>query len=233
MSDRYGMARIPELTSNEPVETPYVKARQVWDERVGQARVQAFNWRVACFVSMAITLLSVAGLIYQSSKSSVVPYLVEVEASGKVRLVGKVQEQDWSLTESSKKVELERWVQHLRGISSDRMVMTERLASVRTSATAAANLQLDRLFERQNPFSRFGDEVRVAHIEAMTQLPGATQAYRVEWREEIWDKDGVAQLPERFVGEFHLSIVPPKDEAMLKVNPLGVYVAFFDFSAKR
>ena len=37
-SVRYG-------TTPEPV-TPYQKAAQVWDERIGSARVQARNWRL-------------------------------------------------------------------------------------------------------------------------------------------------------------------------------------------
>ena len=32
----------------EPV-TPYQKAAQVWDERIGSARVQARNWRLMAF----------------------------------------------------------------------------------------------------------------------------------------------------------------------------------------
>ena len=32
-------------TTPEPV-TPYQKAAQVWDERIGSARVQARNWRL-------------------------------------------------------------------------------------------------------------------------------------------------------------------------------------------
>ena len=30
-------------------ETPYLKAAQVWDERIGSARVQAKNWRLMAF----------------------------------------------------------------------------------------------------------------------------------------------------------------------------------------
>ena len=40
-SVRYG--RTPEP------ETPYQKAAQVWDERIGSARVQARNWRLIAF----------------------------------------------------------------------------------------------------------------------------------------------------------------------------------------
>ena len=38
---RYG--RTPEP------ETPYQRASQVWDDRIGSARVQAQNWRLAFF----------------------------------------------------------------------------------------------------------------------------------------------------------------------------------------
>jgi type IV secretion system protein VirB5 len=34
----------------EPV-TPYQKAQQVWDERMGSARVQASNWRIAALAA--------------------------------------------------------------------------------------------------------------------------------------------------------------------------------------
>ena len=37
-SVRYGKTPAPE--------TPYQKAAQVWDERIGSARVQARNWRL-------------------------------------------------------------------------------------------------------------------------------------------------------------------------------------------
>ena len=44
---RYGRTPYPE--------TPYQRAGQLWDERIGAARVQARNWRLAAFVSLALT----------------------------------------------------------------------------------------------------------------------------------------------------------------------------------
>ena len=40
--------------SPEP-ETPYQKAAQVWDERIGSARVQAKNWRYMAFGSLILS----------------------------------------------------------------------------------------------------------------------------------------------------------------------------------
>ena len=41
-------------TSPEPV-TPYQRAAQVWDDRIGSARVQAKNWRLAFFGCLTLS----------------------------------------------------------------------------------------------------------------------------------------------------------------------------------
>ena len=58
--------------------SPYIKAKDIWDNRIGNARQQAYNWRLAFFGALALSFLLVIGLIFQSAKSSVVPYVVEV-----------------------------------------------------------------------------------------------------------------------------------------------------------
>jgi type IV secretion system protein TrbF len=54
--------------------TPYQKAAQVWDERIGSARVQARNWRLMAFGCLGL----VGGLSLQlavlSTTSRVTPY---------------------------------------------------------------------------------------------------------------------------------------------------------------
>ena len=45
---RYGKTPEPE--------TPYQKAGQVWDERIGSARIQAKNWRLAFFGALEPSL---------------------------------------------------------------------------------------------------------------------------------------------------------------------------------
>ena len=72
--------------SEAPV-TPYQKAAQVWDERLGSARVQARNWRFMAFGALGLAI----GLSFQiavlSTTSRVTPYVVEVERDGGVRAV--------------------------------------------------------------------------------------------------------------------------------------------------
>lgn len=55
-------------------ETPYRRAGQIWDTRIGSARVQAKNWRLMAFGSLFLAAGAGAALLYQSLQGSVVPW---------------------------------------------------------------------------------------------------------------------------------------------------------------
>ena len=59
---RYGRTPQPE--------TPYQRAGQLWDERIGSARVQARNWRLMAFGTLAISGLMSGALIWASTEPS-------------------------------------------------------------------------------------------------------------------------------------------------------------------
>ncbi len=78
-SVRYG--RTPEP------ETPYQKAAQLWDERIGSARVQARNWRLMAFGGLMLAGGLGAGSLWQAARGTVVPWVVEVDRLGQTQAV--------------------------------------------------------------------------------------------------------------------------------------------------
>ena len=68
-------------------ETPYQKAAQVWDERIGSARVQAKNWRLMAFGCLILAGGFATALVWQSARGTVVPYVVEIDRHGEARAV--------------------------------------------------------------------------------------------------------------------------------------------------
>src|SRR5258708_39282920 len=69
-------------------ETPYQKAGQAWDERIGSARVQAKNWRLA-FVGMLALSGGLAGaLVWQSARGTVAPWVLQGDKFGQAPAVG-------------------------------------------------------------------------------------------------------------------------------------------------
>src|SRR5277367_5035643 len=99
---RYGQT--PEPT------TPYQKAAQLWDERLGSARVQAHNWRLMAFGCLAVSLGLSGGLITLSSQSRVTPYVIEVDKLGEAQTVGPA-ERDWTPNDAEIAWHLSRFVQ--------------------------------------------------------------------------------------------------------------------------
>src|SRR5262245_63119837 len=76
-SVRYGQTPAPE--------TPYQRATQVWDERIGSARVQAKNWRLIAFGNLVLASGLAAGLVWQSAQGTVVPWVVKIDKLGEAQ----------------------------------------------------------------------------------------------------------------------------------------------------
>ena len=99
----------------EPV-TPYQKAAQVWDERLGAARVQAHNWRLMALGSLVLSLLLAALLLWIGRSASTVPYIVEVDSRGGARAVGPAAE-SYKPSDAQIAFHLARFVDNVRALS--------------------------------------------------------------------------------------------------------------------
>ena len=105
---RYG--RTPEP------ETPYQKAAQVWDERIGSARVQARNWRLMAFGSLLLSGGLAAGLVWQSTRGTIVPWVVQVDKLGEAQAVAPAIA-DYQPTDPQIAFHLARFIEDVRAIS--------------------------------------------------------------------------------------------------------------------
>ena len=72
-------------------ETPYQRAGQKEDRRLGRANARGNRWCLAFCGAMGLAALSTSGLIYQSAQASIVPWVVEVDESGAVKASGPAQ----------------------------------------------------------------------------------------------------------------------------------------------
>ena len=113
---RYG--RTPEP------ETPYQRAGQVWDERIGSARVQARNWRLMALGGLTLSGALAGGLLWQSLQSRVVPYVVEVDRLGEARAVAPAAE-GYRPTDPQIAWHLGRFVSQVRSVSLDPVLMRQ------------------------------------------------------------------------------------------------------------
>src|SRR3546814_3806709 len=98
----------------EPV-TPYQRAAQAWDDRIGSARVQARNWRLAFFGTLALSGALTAGIIWQGARGSIVPWVVEVDKLGEAQAIAPATA-DWQPSDPQIAFHLARFIEPVRSI---------------------------------------------------------------------------------------------------------------------
>ena len=141
---RYG--RTPEP------ETPYQKAAQVWDERIGSARVQAKNWRLMAFGSLILSAGLSFALVWQSVSGTIVPWVVQVDKLGEAQAVAPAIA-DYRPTDPQIAWHLARFIEQVRAIPADAVI-------VRQNWLRAYEFTTDRGAAALNDYARANDPVR-------------------------------------------------------------------------
>lgn len=209
----------------EPV-TPYQKAAQVWDERIGSARAQAHNWRLMAVGSLALSLLLAAGLLWLGRSGSALPYIVEVDPRGGARAVGPAQE---SYTPSDAQIafHLAAFVDNVRSLSIDPVVVRQNWLKAYDFVTDRAAVTLNEYARDNDPFAKVGRETIT--VEVTSVVRASDSSFQVRWLERVFE-GGAAKDTRRLTGLFSLHLAPPKTVEAVRKNPLGIYVHTFNWS---
>jgi len=217
-AQRYGQT--PEPT------TPYQKAAQVWDERLGSARVQAYNWRRMAFGSLALSVVLAGGLIKIASESRVTPYVVEVDKLGAAQSVGPA-ERDWTPNDAEIAWHLGRFVQDVRGLPLDPVVLRRNWLEAYDYATDRAAATLNDFARQYDPFKAVGEHT--VSVEVTSIVRASPESFQVKWTEQSF-RDGSPERTERWTGLFSISIRRPTSAEALRKNPIGLFIRGFDWS---
>jgi type IV secretion system protein TrbF len=206
--------------------TPYQKAAQVWDERLGSARVQARNWRLMAFGCLALAGGLAAQIAVMSATSRVTPYVVEVERGGAIRAVAPAVER-YEPSDAQIAAELARFIEHVRGVSIDPVVVKQSWLKAYDYATDRAALTLNDYARDNDPFAKIGR--RSVSIEITSVVRASPTSFQLRWREKAFENGSLAGT-ESYTGVLTIVVKPPRDAATLKANPLGIYVNAINWS---
>jgi type IV secretion system protein VirB5 len=217
-SIRYG-------TTPEPV-TPYQKAAQVWDERIGSARVQARNWRLMALGCLALSAGLSAVLAWQSTRSSVLPYVVEIDNLGAAQAVTPALA-EYRPTDPQIAWHLARFVEHVRQVPADPIVLRQNWLRAYDFATDRGAIALNDYARVNDPFARIGDTQ--VSVEVSSVIRASESSFRVAWIERRYE-NGQLSATERWTAILTVVIQPPRDAERLRANPLGVYVHAINWS---
>ena len=207
-------------------ETPYQRAAQVWDERIGSARVQARNWRLMAFGSLILSAGFASALVWQSARGTVVPWVVQVDNLGQAQTVAPANA-DYRPTDPQIAFHLGRFIEQVRAIPADAIIVRQNWLRAYEWTTDRGAAALNDYARANDPFANVGRQ-QVA-VEVSSVIRASPNSFRVAWTERHFE-NGQLSSTERWTAILTIVIQPPRDAERLRANPLGIYVNAISWS---
>jgi len=217
-SVRYGRTPKPE--------TPYQKAAQVWDERIGSARVQAKNWRLMAFGSLLLSSGLAFALVWQSLRGTVTPWVVQVDRLGQAQAVAPA-DGNYQPTDPQIAFHLARFIEEVRGLPADAIVLRQDWLRAYDFTTDRGAAALNDFARHNDPFANLG-KLQIS-VEVSSVIRASPSSFRVAWIQRTYD-NGSLSATERWTAILTIVIEPPREADRLRKNPLGVYVNAINWS---
>lgn len=211
--------------TSEP-ETPYQRAGQAWDDRIGSARVQARNWRLMAFGGFLLTTGMSAALVWQSLQSKVVPYVVAIDRLGEARAVSEA-ERDYQPSDAQIAWHLARFIEHVRSVSLDPVLMRRDWLSAYDFVTRRGAQFLGDYARAADPFGGVGE--KTVSVQVTSVVRASDKSFQVKWSETAFER-GVRTETSNWTGILTVLRKPPTSAETLRRNPLGIYVDAIDWS---
>jgi type IV secretion system protein TrbF len=217
-SIRYGITPEPE--------TPYQRAAQVWDDRIGSARVQARNWRLAFFGTLALSGGLASGLVWQGARGTIVPWVVQVDKFGEAQAVAPANA-DYNPTDPQIAFHLARFIEQVRAIPSDPIIVRQNWLRAYDFTTDKGALALNDYARTNDPFANIG-KVQVA-VDVASVIRASATSFRVAWVERRYQDGSLAETT-RWSAILTIVVQTPRTPDALRKNPLGLFVNAINWS---
>ena len=215
---RYGQT--PEPT------TPYQRAAQQWDDRIGSARVQAKNWRLAFFGALALSGGLSAGLVWQSARGHIVPWVVQVDRLGEAQAVAPA-EAGHRPTDPQLAFHLARVIEQVRAIPADPVIVRQNWLRAYDFTTDRGAVALNDYARVNDPFAKVGDTQ--ISVEVSSVIRASKSSFRIAWIERRY-ANGQLAATERWTAILTIVLQQPRDAERLRKNPLGIFVNAINWS---
>ena len=212
-------------TTPQP-ETPYQKAAQTWDERIGSARVQARNWRAMAFGSLILSTGLATALVWLSARGTVVPWVVQVDTLGQAQATAPAIA-DYKPTDPQIAWHLARFIEQVRSIPADAIIVRQDWLRAYEWTTDQGAAALNDYARANDPFSKVGKQ-QVA-VEVSSVIRASPDSFRIAWTEHHYE-NGQLSGTERWTAILTIVLQPPDDAERLRSNPLGIYVNAINWS---
>lgn len=217
--------RPPRAYAADAPDTPFARAQQAWDARMGAAVQAAVTWRWLAFGLGLLAIVLAAGLTFVALQKRTFVHVVEVSPQGRVLSVEPLSGR-YTPTDAQVSYFLGHFVRLVREIPTDGVVLRQNWFDAYRFLTPQSSQQLNEIAREDDPFERLGTSARTAVITSVVQRSQGT--WQVSWIEATHGAD--ARSAQSFTGLFTVRFDRPRNADALMHNPLGLFITEFSMS---
>ena len=219
------------MAADRAPDNPYLAARQEWSERYGSYVKAVAAWRAVGILGLTMAVIGFGYTLYLSSQVKLVPYVIEVDKLGNAVNAGFPQQNEYPDARVVRAT-LGNFVTSFRSITPDAVVQKQYIdrtyALLRTSDPSTE--KINSWFRGISPFERAKSATVAIEVNNIVAL--SNQTYQIDWTEYERDRKGKETGTRRFRGIATVALTAPQDEAIIRLNPIGLYIRDFDWTAQ-
>jgi len=202
---------------------PYLAARREWDERYGEFITRAKNWRTMAVISAMVALIATGGMLWQSARSRVIPFVVLVDSLGRPIASG-LAEQASVGDDRLRRAVIQDWIDNVRMVTTDGIAQRRAINRVYAYIASGTNAQafISDFYRNDPPFKRA--QTGTVSVEVKSVLPTSDRTFEVDWIETTRDLFGGVKSTDHWKGSFTIALNAPTEERQARINPLSLYV---------
>ncbi len=220
------------MKPSTPAETPYLRAKEEWDSRIGQTVVQAKNWRLVAVSVSFIACILAGGVVLLATQQKLIPVVIALNKdSGEPAVLGQLAELNYKPQLQEIKYFIGEFIQKVRSVPSDPVIIKKNWmdAYVFLRRDAANKLNSITNSDQGGALKHIGKQTVIVQPISATQV-GNSNSYQTRWREYRYNKNGGLMEKYNMSGVFTIEIETPENEKILSVNPLGIFITNFGWS---
>jgi type IV secretion system protein VirB5 len=205
---------------------PFVAGRTEMAERYMHLSNNAAQWRRISIVLLICCAACVFAVINTANKTTVVPYIVQVDQHKYRVAVEPVRPANIDQVAIST---IARYIWSLKTVFTDREAQMYLINFVMrsTPAKTQAEDRYKKYLLENNPLDAAITKTSInVNINSVLRLPDRT--WQAEWTEVAF-QEGKKLWTKHYRGIFKTTVNRPKDMDEIFVNPLGVHITDFDF----
>ena len=217
-----------QFTDKQPT-NPCEYGKQIWDARDGSYIIQNYNLRrISLCLGVALVIMT-AGLVYESTKSTIEPWIIEVDSTtGEVRQAGAISEVKYTPDEKVITHFIGEFIVNTRSMPLDPVVYKNNWNKAYNFLTKNSAAKMSSLMKADEMTADFGNKTVQVSIISILPIDGSNSSYQARWNEEVFVVSTGEKKTVPMTGTFTVTNIEAKDKSALLANPLGMY--FTDFN---